>query len=471
MSENRRRFRNKKRDDARQGAAPSIPVTIARREDARSTVVQPKILLKKEAECHTASGSSGSNNEILTSIKTIIINRSDARGSSERASGGNNNNNITSGPSNTTTTSTSGSSSVCAALAGSSYTPSPVNKEKTNGTTAAAPPTAAAASVPDLQLPPRMTRPTSLLISNGVYNTNARKLFHKTNTDFTVIGVFGAQSVGKSTLLNLLTVERDSDYDYYQHLFSTDADDCIFPIRHRGKQQQQNSKRARTESLQFFITRERYVLLDAASVSSKETDHLELQTMSTMMQLLSVCHVLLLALDELSLEQLRLLNAALRLRPRAPFKGYVDGYLPQLMFVRTRAQRQHFDAKWRVDFDKQLELLFNDTGLSMHRGRGDARVVNSFLLPEVQRNGATAHHASLFELVRQFRERVLTMVRHPICHCNDFTELLWFELLTETTRKCNASSQHFEKILVEIKQRHVESRSKWRNDANWRNES
>ncbi|KAM8720976.1 hypothetical protein ACLKA7_006936 [Drosophila subpalustris] len=459
MAENRRRFRNKKRDDARHGAAPSVPVTIARREDARGTVVQPKILLKKEPEFSTASGSSGSNNEILTSIKTIIINRSDARGSSER--GGSN---ITSGMSTTTTTSSS--SSVCAALGSTSCT---AYKEKTNGTTSnAAAPTATAAGQ-DSQLPPRMTRPTSLLISNGVYNTNARKLFHKTNTDFTVIGVLGAQTVGKSTLLNLLSMERESDYDYYQHLFAADADDCIFPIRHRSKQQQ-NSKRPRGETLQFFITRERYILLDAASISSKETDLLELQTMSTMMQLLSVCHVLLLAMDELSLEQLRLLNAALRLRPRCPFKGYLDGYLPQIMFVRTRAQRQHFDPAWREVFDKQLELLFDGTRLHIHRGRGDARVVNSFLLPEVYSNMATAHHANLFELVRQFRERVLTMVRHPMCLCNDFTELLWFELLSETTRKCNASSQHFEKILAEIKLRHVDARSKWRSDSNWRNE-
>lgn len=458
MAENRRRFRNKKRDDARQGAVPAAPVTIARREDARSTIVQPKILLKKELECHT--GSSGSNNEIPNSIKTIIINRSDARGSSERGGGG-------SGGSGMGTPAPA-TSSVCAALASSSYT---AIKEKTNGTqsTTGNAPTPIAGQ--DLQLPPRMTRPSTLLISNGVFNVNARKLFHKSNTDFTVIGVLGAQSVGKSTLLNLLSMERDSDYDYYQHLFSPDADDCIFPLRHRAKTQQQNSKRSRGESLQFFITRERYVLLDAAPLMGKESDSMDIQTMSNMMQFLSVCHVLLLAMDEINLEQLRLLNTALRLRPRAPFKGYVDGYLPQLMFVRTRAQRQHFEPAWRETFDKQLELLFNDTGLHIHRGRGEARAVNSFLLPEVHHNGPTAHHANLFELVRQFRERVLTMVRHPMCHCNDFSELLWFELLAETTRKCNASSQHFEKILVEIWLRHCETRPKWRNESNWRNES
>lgn len=333
-------------------------------------------------------------------------------------------------------------------------------------------------------------------MANGVFNSNARKLFNKSNTDFKVIGVFGAQSVGKSTLLNLLTSERDTQYDYYQHLFAADADECIFPIRHRCKQQQQqqhhhhhqqqqqptppppNSKHVlhpRTETMQFFITRERFILLDSSPMlmggSAKEADHLDLQTLSSMMQLLSVCHVLLLALDELNLEHVRLLYAALRLRPRSPCKGYVQDFLPQLMFVRTRAQRAHFEPACRDQLEKQLELLFEGTGLPIYRGRGEARTLNSFLLPEVHSNEATTYYASLPELVRQFRERVLGSSNAIMCQGNDFNELAWFELLTETTRICSTGSQHFEKIYAEIKLRHVELRSKWRPETNWRNES
>ncbi|XP_060661784.1 protein SMG9 [Drosophila nasuta] len=466
MAETRRRFRNKKRDDGRQGGAPSTPVTIARREDARNALVQPKILLKKETESNNSNtGSSSSNNEpqLLTgstsAIKTIIINRSSdaTRHSSERGM-----------PTATT------SASVCAALTTAS------NKEKPQGgagSTSGAASTAAAAGQDGMLGPPRMTRPTTLLMSNGAFNVNARKLFHKTNTDFTVIGVLGAQSVGKSTLLNLLSAERDANYDYYGHLFAADADECIFSTRHRSKtqqqqsqqqpqQQQQQSKSRRTESLQFFITRERFVLLDSVSFGKEAEEQQELPTLSLIMQLLSVCHVLLLAVDELSLEQARLLQTALRLRPRSPIKSYVPGHLPQLMFVRTRAQRQHFEPAWRECFDRQLTLLFEASGLPMHRGRGEARVINSFVLPLVRSNAATCHHPELFELVREFRERVLTMQRISMCPSHDFSESLWFDLMAETTRKCNSDSQHFESIFGDIKHRHFESlcSKSWRNN-------
>ncbi|EDW06351.2 protein SMG9 [Drosophila mojavensis] len=469
MAENRRRFRNKKREDGRQGPSTTTPVTIARREDVRTPNVLTKILLKKEGDSNPGSGSSGSFNDLPTSIRTIIINRSDA------AQQGCN-------PPSTNIISTLSSSSTAA-------------KEKTNGT-----PT----SSQDSPLPTRMTRSAPLYVSNGVLNSNAHKFFHKTNTDFAVIGVLGAQGVGKSTLLNLLASERASDYDYYQHIFAPEADECIFSTRHGSSQQSQSQSQMRqhqhyhqhhhqhqhqhqppngskqmlnprTENLQFFITRERFVLLDTAPMLAgttfKEADYLDLQTLATTMHLLSVCHVLLLALDELSLEQLRLLHAALRMRPRAPFKGYVRNYLPQVIFVRTRAKRQDFEPDRRVQLDKQLTLLFESTGLPIYRGRGDARVLNSFLFPELSGNAAVAHHAAASEVVRQFRDRVFTTVRTSMCQSNDFSESLWFDLCTETAKICATDGQHFEQIYAEIKLRHLELRPKWRPESNWRNES
>ncbi|EDV95346.1 protein SMG9 [Drosophila grimshawi] len=510
MAESRRRFRNKKRDEGRPGPSASTPVTIARRENLRSpvvTCVQPKILLKKELDANTGSSSSGSNTELTTSFKTIIINRSELptqqRNSCERAAGFSSissvaittaatttttpttSNTTLSTPAptpTTTTTSNSASNATTSAYASSSSVCPALNsasKEKANGSTSTG-------GMQDVQLvPPRMTRPTPLL------NANARKFFHKSNTDFTVIGVLGAQSVGKSTLLNLLAQERSSDYDYYQHLFAPDANECIFPIRHRSKSQQTASSssasvvakyvlRPRTDCLLFFITRERYVLLDSAPMltgdgTAKDADHLDLHTLSSMMQLLSVCHILLLAIDDINLEQLRLLHAALRLRPRNPNKSHVPDYLPQVLFVRTRAQRQHFEPIHRERLDRQLELLYSGTNLPIYRGRGEARTINTLLLPQLSSNAATAHHPNLAEVVRQFRERVLGTVRMAMCqqqNSNDFSEMHWFDMLAETVSKCNAASQHFEQIYAENKLSHLELRSKLPScDSNWRNDS
>ncbi|EDW31060.1 GL15134 [Drosophila persimilis] len=87
MSDARRRYRNKKRDDHRpmQGAGQTAPVTIARREDPRC--VQPKILLKKDIVSDPCSGSS--NQDLSCFPKTLIVNRcSDGRSEKCKPSGG-----------------------------------------------------------------------------------------------------------------------------------------------------------------------------------------------------------------------------------------------------------------------------------------------------------------------------------------------------------------------------------------------
>ncbi|XP_016996269.2 protein SMG9 [Drosophila takahashii] len=479
MAEPRRRFRNKKRDDSSAGLL--APVTIARREDAR--MVQPKILLKKdrdrdrewdrdrererdrdrEAERDKekdkeTEATPGCYPDAPAAIKTIIINRtSEVRcpmgitgiGGAGGAGG------VSSGGAPLPATLPSGS--VCAALVSSASN----GREK--GTTTAPP-----NPLQELQ-PPRMNRPTPLIVANGIFNANARKLFHKTNTDFTVIGVLGGQCSGKSTLLNLLATERPLDYDYYQHLLSPEADECIFATRHKAKPNNNNNSkmRPRTETLQFFITRERHILLDTPPLLpvGKEPDHQDLHSLAAMAQLLSVCHVLILAIDGLAVEQLRLLNAALRLRPTFPCKGYVRDHLPQVLFVRNRAQRLDFEPQQRERLDRKLAYLYGATGLPIYRGKGEARSLNTFLLPEVSGNGATAFHPGLGELVRQFRERVLGATRISMCHTStELSEAIWFEILAESARK---GAPHFEKIYAEIKLRHLDTRCQWRAD-NWR---
>ncbi|XP_017055056.1 protein SMG9 [Drosophila ficusphila] len=483
MAEPRRRFRNKKRDDPSSG--PLAPVTIARREDAR--MVQPKILLKKdrdrdkewegerererdrylerEKEVDPSPNSRNSNPETPVAIKTIIINRttdlrpadkcqiSVCRDTSAQGSGH---------------LPAVASSSVCAALVSS--VPNGRGKGHCGGGAGTAGSASGAPIVLQEQLqPPRMNRPTPLIVANGIFNANARKLFHKTNTDFTVIGVLGGQYSGKSTLLNLLAAERSLDYDYYQHLFSAEADECIFATRHKVKPNngQKSILRPRTETLQFFITQERHILLDTPPLLpvGKEPDQQDLYSLAAMAQLLSVCHVLILVVDGLAVEQLRLINAALRLRPTVPCKGYVRDHLPQVLFVRARASRMDFDPQHRERLDKKLAYLYGPTGLPIYRGRGEGRCLNTFLLPEVSGNGATAFHPGLGELVRQFRERVLGSTRVSMCHTStELSEAIWFEILAESARR---GAPHFEKIYAEIKMRHLDTRCQWRSD-NWR---
>ncbi|KAH8366937.1 hypothetical protein KR200_005369 [Drosophila serrata] len=480
MAEFRRRNRNKKKDD--QSSAVLTPVIIARREDPR--ILQPKILLNKDRDRDKererdrtterernrekdkeAEPSPNSTQETPATIKTLYINRTSDAVQADKCNLGLN------GPGASGSPAKGGhlasvplSTSVCSALVS---TP-PTSREKNNSNPAGGANAAGAAAGAALQEPPRMNRATPLILANGIFNVNARRLFHKTNTDFTVIGVLGGQSSGKSTLLNLLAAERSLDYDYYHHLLSPEADSCIFPTRHKikAKEAPKSILRPRTETFQFFITRERHILLDTPPLLtvSKEPDYLDLNSVAIMAQLLSVCHILILAFDGLAVEQLRLINAALRLRPRFPCKGYVPDHLPQVLFVRTRAQRQDFEPLHRERLDKKLTHLYGATGLPIYRGRGEARTLNTFLLPEISGNGATAYHAPFGEMVRQFRERVLGSTRVSMCHTStELSEAIWFEILAESTRK---SAPNFEKIYADIKLRHLDTRQ-WRPD-NWR---
>ncbi|KAH8329885.1 hypothetical protein KR067_006593 [Drosophila pandora] len=488
MAEQRRRYRNKKRDD-QQSANVLAPVTIARRcDDPR--LVQPKILLKKdrdrdrdrdkdkereqdrERERDSEIPSSGSSNQDTpSSIKTIIINRTTDARLPERYQGMMSSPGTGAGGSNPSMAHVPvPGNSVCAALVSSSTAPNSCRDRSCNSTPTA---NGATPALQDIQ-PPRMTRPTPLIVANGVFNANARKLFNKTNTDFTVIGILGSQSSGKSTLLNLLTADRPLDYDYYQHLFAPEADECIFATRPKkaNNGSQKNVLRPRTDALQFFITRERHILVDTPPLlaTCKEADNLDMHCLGVVAQLLSVCHVLILVIDGVAVEHLRLLNAALRLRPRFPCKGYVRDHIPQVMFVRNRAQRLDFEPQQRERMEKMLTHLYEPTGLPIYRGRGEARCLNTFLLPDMAGNEATAYHPNLGELVRQFRERVLSSPRTSMCSGGELSEAIWFEILAETARK---SGPNFEKIHSEIKLRHLDARTgqwgqrteQWRNDT------
>ncbi|KAH8294438.1 hypothetical protein KR018_004237 [Drosophila ironensis] len=505
MADSRRRFRNKKRDDH---LATNLlaPVTIARRsEDPRFLL--PKILLKKDRDRDpeqdhvrererekdkeesekekeldrdrdretdiTSSGSS--NHETPSSIRTIIINRTTNDGRSfERCH---------TMPPCAPGLGTVPTSSVCSALVSSQSSSAPNSSRDRSSHPGAnshcSSGTAASSLLADALQPSRMTRPTPLVVANGLFNANARKLFYKTNTDFVAIGVLGGQGSGKSTLLNLLTTERPSDFDYYQNLLGPEAGDCTFSTRHKANPgggngcggSQKSILRPRTEALQFFITRERHILIDTPPLLSvsKESDHLDMHSVSLIAQLLSVCHVLVLVIDGMAVEQLRLLTAAMRLRPRFPCKGYVQDHLPQVLFVRNRARRQDFDPLQRERMDTMLAHLYEHTGLPIYRGRGESRCLNTYLLPEMLSNGATAFHNSPGELARQFREVVLGSTRSSMCNGSEISESIWFELLAESARKGGA---HFEKIHGEIKQRHLDARSErqWRTECS-RNET
>ena len=160
------------------------------------------------------------------------------------------------------------------------------------------------------------------------------------SSDFTVIGVLGAQGVGKSTIMSLLAGAQWSD--------SSDRDRCSLHEPTFPPQSAQTALRAahQTSGIDFSVTPERLLLLDtqallspsvmlelqqqlqrrgdaqgpsAADSPGSAESLVELQSLRTVLLVLSVCHIVVCVHDAQSAApSLRLLRTAQMLRHRIP---------------------------------------------------------------------------------------------------------------------------------------------------------
>ena len=195
-------------------------------------------------------------------------------------------------------------------------------------------------------------------------------------TDFTVIGVLGAQGVGKSTIMSLLAgapwAGESGSANLHEPPFAQQPPDIVLQAAHQ------------TSGIDLYVTGERLLLLDTqpllspsvllelqrreTSLPSEAQTHenlLELQAVRLAMLLLSTCHVVVcvhdVQLDPLGLRTLRL---AQLLRHRLPDLSNLALATPQAAAVAATmssadAERQAEAAATVVEYSPRLAFVFN----------------------------------------------------------------------------------------------------------------
>lgn len=334
---------------------------------------------------------------------------------------------------------------------------------------------------------PRMTKAMAI---NAVdyLGKSGRKVLLKGNTEFMVVGIVGCQGTGKSTIMNLLASEDLENSDFYRHIFM--GEDHKFPIRQKSKKL--GSTRTRAETIQMYITSDRIILLDTPSVqcNSHRKDNIiqsELDDFRLMITLLSICHILIVVIDDyLDLNFFKSLRLAELMKPHDSKSAFGScDYMPQVLFVKNRAKRVDFVPTEKLTLERILTAFFKDSDLRILRGNStidrkpricttitettnpltsnatvstnsapptnsvttnttknrknrsseNERLFRVFLLPEFESGKATAYHYSLVDIVKELRAIIFRLpdTKPSTGSETELTEESWFEWYTHVS--------------------------------------
>jgi len=262
------------------------------------------------------------------------------------------------------------------------------------------------------------------------------------NTDFIVIGVFGLQNAGKSTILNCLAKLSSDDEDVF---------------RVQNFEHQMLGEHC-TNGIDIYVNARRIVLLDcqpllSASIMDRtiqleKKNTAEFTTIENTMEvhslqlvgfLFSVCHTVLFVQDWFAdMNVLRLLMAAEMLKPVSPTVSAEDQtvveYFPHFIIVQNKAEFteslpdavQEIESlysrvlsksrlQWRKNGDKPLVLIIPDLdGDRSEQARTRMKPINSFE-----------------EAVKILRRKVFSLKASPLTQTK-LSEKSWVNLANRT---------------------------------------
>lgn len=140
-----------------------------------------------------------------------------------------------------------------------------------------------------------MTAPVDIINANQTIISQSSDYLSDTNTDYFVIGVIGPQNTGKSTIMNLLTTMNGSSNTEYSIINSKNP---LFRVRCLKNC---TTPSAITETIQMYVTTDRIILLDSPPLFcnkfKKNCTQTELDDLKTISLLLSICHLVLVVVD------------------------------------------------------------------------------------------------------------------------------------------------------------------------------
>ncbi|CAG9826605.1 unnamed protein product [Diabrotica balteata] len=325
------------------------------------------------------------------------------------------------------------------------------------------------------------------LIDEGVICTESLQDYFNENNEFLIVGVVGAQGVGKSTIMNLLSYSKITE-DLKKEIFKTEnnsiSKECDIKIltEHFEKVDLKQDEKLRkeifkietsediergfnrTQGIDIYVTPNRLILLDCQPISSvsvleeliksetKRTNLVsefiplensgEIQGLQLTTFLMSVCHVLILVQDWfLDSNVVRFLHTAEMLKPTIPNpEDEITDHFPHLMIMHNRAQMEDFSPSkfktmqqvYKTLFDKSKLNIKSEIGLGSGRlisylnSDNCGRPINLFLVPEINLNSNDIYtgHPPLEEIIAKLRANILGCTRNSLTHVQ-LTERTW----------------------------------------------
>nr|CAH7760885.1 unnamed protein product [Callosobruchus chinensis] len=351
----------------------------------------------------------------------------------------------------------------------------------------------------DVQPPPTTKSMTKSikLIDEGVLCSEALQDYLQDNNEFLVVGVIGTESVGKSTIMNLLAHNR----------LTADLKKSLFPVYKENGEHEDHVKILTdhlekvnlksegmiekevfkiasmddiligsncTQGIDIFVTENRLILLDCQPVGSaailedliksetKRTNLVsefippensgEIQNLQLTAFLMSVCHILLVVQDWFfDSHIIRSIHSAEMLKPTIPNpEDELSEHYPHLVFVHNKAQLEDFNPSFHYEMHYVYNRLLRDTKLNKSElclGMNkvfkhfdeDKSLINLFLIPDVDltRNDIYSGHPPIEEMVKRFRTEILRATRNPLTHVqlSEKTWLTYCSKVWETVRK------------------------------------
>lgn len=221
--------------------------------------------------------------------------------------------------------------------------------------------------------------------------------FVQDHPDYLVVGCLGAQGVGKSTIMSLLTANHGSD---------------IFPAQDISHHE---SGVNCTTGIDFFVTKNRVIYLDtqpilstsaidyAATYDQKKNptdfantqNNLELQSLQFAALVLSVCHVIIFVQDWfVDPNLLRFLQTAEMLKPSSAINMDLEDveHYPHVVFLHNKAEVQDFLSDNVEKMKEFYNKVFLNSKLQTHSGldmsnHSSEEELNLFLIPSFGSGG------------------------------------------------------------------------------------
>ncbi|XP_012270694.1 protein SMG9 [Orussus abietinus] len=271
--------------------------------------------------------------------------------------------------------------------------------------------------------------------------------------DFLVVGSLGAQGVGKSTILSLLTSNYAPD---------------VFPVQSLSHHE---SGANCTNGIDFFVTKNRVIYLDTqpilsasvidytASFDQKKspTDfvnvetNLELQSLQFAAFLYSVCHIVIFVQDWfVDPNIVRFLQTAEMLKPSTTNmdQDYVE-YYPHLLFLHNKAEVQDFMPSSIETMKDFYNKVFASSRLQTHSGLDMSSTstegqLNLFLIPEIKPDEETLIGENEKHLIEKLRMKIHGVSRSAMMP-SSLTEKNWYHYVSkvmDAIKKSHLSSEY-----------------------------